>query len=100
VIAIAAAGAAAEATVLPAEGGAALAGASWKTAYTVNVKQIWTGRVVEAAGRYGEQAPMAAVCCNACRTCLTANIVGLLAATGGVVAAKLVRFSGRVVPRR
>lgn len=49
------------------------------------MKQIWTGRVAQAAGKYGENAPSAAVCCNACRTCLTTNVIGL--ATAGVVAA-------------
>jgi hypothetical protein len=44
----------------------------------LTVKQIWTGRVAQAAGKYGENAPMAAVCCNACRTCVTTNIVGLV----------------------
>jgi hypothetical protein len=41
------------------------------------VKNIWTVRVVQAAERYGEQAPMAAVCCNACRTCATTNLLSL-----------------------
>jgi hypothetical protein len=49
------------------------------------MKQIWTGRVVQAAGKYGEHAPTAAVCCNACRTCVTTNIVS--AAIAGVVGA-------------
>ena len=44
------------------------------------MKQIWTGRVAQAAGKYGENAPMAAVCCNACRTCVTTNILGLVTA--------------------
>ena len=40
--------------------------------------------MIQAAGKYGEHAPMAAVCCNACRTCATTNIAGLaLAAVGG-----------------
>jgi hypothetical protein len=44
--------------------------------------------MVQAAGKYGEHAPMAAVCCNACRTCATTNVVGLaLAAAGGSVVA-------------
>jgi hypothetical protein len=52
------------------------------------VKQIWTGRAVQAAARYGEHAPTAAVCCNACRTCVQTNLIGLgLAALGGTVAA-------------
>ena len=40
--------------------------------------------MVQAAGKYGEHAPMAAVCCNACRTCATTNVLSLaLAAAGG-----------------
>src|SRR5437763_7441989 len=45
------------------------------------MKQIWTGPMAQAAGKYGENAPMATVCCNACRTCATTNIIGL--APGG-----------------
>ena len=41
------------------------------------MKTMWTGRVAQAAGKYGENAPMATVCCNACRTCVTTNIVGV-----------------------
>jgi len=55
--------------------------------YTENVKQIWTGRVAQAAGKYGEHAPMATVCCNACRTCITSNLIGLL--SGSFVALAL-----------
>lgn len=33
--------------------------------------------MAQAAGKYGENAPMAAVCCNACRTCVTTNIIGM-----------------------
>jgi hypothetical protein len=33
--------------------------------------------MAQAAGKYGEHAPMAAVCCNACRTCVTTNILGM-----------------------
>jgi hypothetical protein len=33
--------------------------------------------MAQAAGKYGENAPMAAVCCNACRTCVTTNIIGV-----------------------
>jgi hypothetical protein len=54
------------------------------------VKQVWTGRVAHVAGKYGENAPMAAVCCNACRTCVTANVLGVamgaLAGAGYAVA--------------
>jgi hypothetical protein len=46
------------------------------------VKTIWTGRVAQATARYGETAPLAAVCCNACRTCVTSN--ALTMATGAI----------------
>jgi hypothetical protein len=49
------------------------------------VKTIWQGRVTEAAARYGEHAPMATTCCNACRTCVQTNIVAAVLAA--VVAA-------------
>jgi hypothetical protein len=45
------------------------------------VKDIWTGKVGQVAAKYGENAPMAAVCCNACRTCVTTNLLAI-AATG------------------
>jgi hypothetical protein len=56
------------------------------------VKTIWTGRVVEATAKYGDNAPMAAVCCNACRTCVQTNLIGL--ALGAISAA------GAIVTRR
>jgi hypothetical protein len=57
------------------------------------VKQIASGRITQAAARYGEHAPMTTVCCNACRTCVTANAVGLLTAAVaglGVTARRLI----------
>ena len=58
---------------------------------------MWTGRVAQAAGKYGEHAPMATVCCNACRTGVQTNAIGLAvaAATGAGVAA--VRVARRFV---
>jgi hypothetical protein len=59
------------------------------------VKQIWTSRVGQAAVRYGEQAPVTTACCNACRTCVTTNVVALaIAAVGGAGVA-----AGRFVKR-
>ena len=58
------------------------------------MKQIWTSRVGQAAGKYGEHAPMVTVCCNACRTCVTTNVLTLLMGTlagAGVVATRLTR---------
>jgi hypothetical protein len=65
--------------------------------YTENVKQIWTGRVGQVAGKYGEHAPMVTTCCNACRTCVTTNVLTLLMGAGaaaGVLVSRAVR--GRV----
>jgi len=41
------------------------------------MKQVWRGRMMQAAAKVGDQAPMAAVCCNACRTCTTTNLIAL-----------------------
>jgi len=55
--------------------------------------------MAQAAGKYSEHAPMATVCCNACRTCVTTNVLALLmgaGATVGVFFARAVRiFSAR-----
>jgi hypothetical protein len=53
-------------------------------------------RWVPFLNRYVEMAPM---CCNACRTCTTTNVLNLAALIGGVAAAPFVRtlrlFRGR-----
>jgi hypothetical protein len=49
------------------------------------MRQIATLRVNQVAAKYGEQAPMAAVCCNACRTCVTTNALGAATAALGAV---------------
>jgi hypothetical protein len=40
--------------------------------------------VAQAAAKYGENAPVATVCCNACRACVTTNLisVGMAAIVG------------------
>jgi hypothetical protein len=48
------------------------------------MKQIATLRVGQVAAKYGENAPLAASCCNACRTCVQTNVIGL--AIGGAAA--------------
>ena len=55
--------------------------------------------MAEAAGRYGEHAPMATACCNACRTCITTNILGI--ATAGIAGAgfAISRFAKRIIKR-
>jgi len=63
------------------------------------MKSVWQGRAVQIATRYGEQAPMATVCCNACRTCTTTNLLAL--ATGmGLSALYAVGRFGRRIARR
>jgi hypothetical protein len=63
------------------------------------VNAVWKGRAIDVAARYGEHAPMAAACCNACRTCTTTNLVGL--AMAGVTAAGIAvaGFAKRFVSR-
>jgi hypothetical protein len=62
------------------------------------VKDIWSGRVTQAAVKYGDQAPMVTACCNACRTCVQTNLVGLAfagIAAAGVAVKHLVRRPSR-----
>jgi hypothetical protein len=55
--------------------------------------------MAQTASRYGEHAPMAAVCCNACRTCVQTNAVGIaLAAVVGAGAA-VTALARRIVAR-
>jgi hypothetical protein len=55
--------------------------------------------MAQAASKYGEIAPQGAVCCNACRTCVTTNLVGIAiagAAGAGIGVARLGRrLTGR-----
>jgi hypothetical protein len=51
-------------------------------------------RVTQVAARYGEHAPMATACCNACRTCVQTNLLGIAlgaVAAAGVAGRRLVR---------
>ena len=41
-----------------------------------------TTKALPLANRYAEYAPMAATCCNACRTCVQTNALAALAAAG------------------
>jgi hypothetical protein len=64
----------------------------------VVVKEIWQGRLAQAAGKYGEHAPLATTCCNACRTCVQTNLIslGLAAVVGaGAAATRLARRMAR-----
>jgi hypothetical protein len=61
------------------------------------MKQIWSGRVAQVAARYGEHAPTAAVCCNACRTCVQTNALAIVLAGLAAAGATLTRLGRRAV---
>jgi hypothetical protein len=55
-----------------------------------------TVQVGRLAARYGEQAPMATACCNACRSCVQTNLLALaVAGIAFVVAPVRSRFTRR-----
>jgi hypothetical protein len=60
---------------------------------------VWQGRIARSAAKYGDNAPMAALCCNACRACVTTNLFGL--ALAGLVGAGAVTtaFARRLFSR-
>ena len=64
--------------------------------YAWCVKQIWTSKPAQLAGKYSEHAPMATVCCNACRACVTTNLVGLLVAAVAFVGLAAKRLVARL----
>jgi hypothetical protein len=41
------------------------------------MKQFATMKLGQAAAKYGEQAPLASACCNACRTCVQTNLISV-----------------------
>jgi len=61
------------------------------------VKTVWQGRAMQVAARYDDHAPMAAVCCNACRTCTTTNLFALAAGVGLGAFYAVARFGKRLV---
>jgi hypothetical protein len=65
----------------------------------MSVKVAFQSRLAQGASKYGEHAPMAAVCCNACRTCTTTNALTL--ASGALLAAVYgaFRFAKRLFAR-
>ncbi len=63
------------------------------------MKVIWQDRMIRATTKVGDQAPMAAVCCNACRTCTTTNLLALAFGAGAGAVYGAARFAKRVVRR-
>jgi len=54
-----------------------------------------TTKALPLANRYAEHAPMAATCCNACRTCVQTNALAAVAGAGVWLAAR----AGRLLKR-
>jgi hypothetical protein len=59
------------------------------------MKTIWTAKVGQVTAKYGEHAPMATVCCNACRTCVQTNALAAVTAAGVWLASR----AGRLLRR-
>jgi hypothetical protein len=63
------------------------------------VKTLLQVRMTQAATKVGDQAPMAAVCCNACRTCTTTNLLALATGIGLGAVYGVGRLAKRAVGR-
>jgi hypothetical protein len=63
----------------------------------VNVNATWQGRLTRTAAKYGENAPMAATCCNACRACVQTNLIAGVIAAIIAVGAGVARVLRRTV---
>jgi hypothetical protein len=63
------------------------------------MQTVWKGRFTQAAAKYGDIAPTATACCNACRTCVQTNLLALamagIAGAGVAVAGFVKRVGGR-----
>jgi hypothetical protein len=63
------------------------------------MKQIWRGPMAQTAAKYGEIAPTATVCCNACRTCVTTNLLSAGLAGLMIAGSALTGVVQRVIKR-
>lgn len=61
------------------------------------MKVEFQGRITQAAAKYGEHAPMAATCCNACRACVQTNLIAGTLALVVTAGAGFARFGKRLV---
>jgi hypothetical protein len=53
--------------------------------------------MTQTVAKVGDQAPMAAVCCNACRTCVQTNLIAAGLAAAIATGAAIGRLGRRVV---
>jgi len=51
------------------------------------------------ANQAADSAPVVVACCNACRVCVTSNVVGLVFAVGAAVGAVVSRVATRYLRR-
>jgi hypothetical protein len=61
------------------------------------MKTVWQGRMTQSVAKFGEHAPMAATCCNACRTCVPTNVIAAALAVVLGIGAAVVRLGRRAV---
>jgi hypothetical protein len=59
------------------------------------VLQRVTARTLPLVNQAAEHAPMATACCNACRTCVSSNLVGLAIGGAAALAAAVKRLALR-----
>jgi hypothetical protein len=62
------------------------------------MKEIARGRIGQVAGKYADNARLSTVCCNACRVCVTANVVGVALAAVAAAGGALTEFARRLRP--
>ena len=60
------------------------------------MKQFASLRLAQTASKVGEHAPLATVCCNACRTCVTTNILTVVTAGLAGAGVGVTRFLRRL----
>jgi hypothetical protein len=60
------------------------------------MKQFATVRLAQTASKVGEHAPLATACCNACRTCVTTNILTVVTAALAGAGVTVARFARRL----
>jgi hypothetical protein len=59
------------------------------------MKTIASGTVGRAVAAYGENAPAATACCNACRACVTTNLLGIALAVLASLSGAFARLARR-----
>ena len=64
--------------------------------YSEPMNTFWTSRISQATAKYGEAAPTATVCCNACRTCVQTNLISLALAGAIGMGAGVARIAQRL----